>query len=101
MLKFYSEVRAARAREMLADLSTWVWVAFWTIIGLRLHDAIAQFAEAGRVLRGGGENIEAAGAQLGNALKGLPLIGAGVDDLTRRTFETAGEPFQYVGVSVE
>ena len=86
---------------MLADLSTWLWVAFWTVIGLRLHDAIAQFAEAGRVLRGGGENIEAAGAQLGSALKGLPLIGAGVDDLTRRTFETAGEPFQYVGGELE
>ena len=101
MLKFYSEIPSARLREILADVSTWLWVAFWTLVGLRIHDAIAQFAEAGRVLRAGGENIEGAGAQLGSALKGLPLIGAGVDDITRRTFETAGEPFQYVGGELE
>lgn len=101
MLKFYSEIPSARLREMLADVSTWLWVAFWALVGLRIHDAIAQFAEAGRVLRGGGENIQAAGAQLGNALKGLPLVGAGIDDVTRRTFETAGEPFQYVGGELE
>jgi hypothetical protein len=101
MLKFYSEVPSARIREMLADVSTWVWVAFWTVVGLRIHDAISAFAEAGRVLRAGGENIEAAGAQLGGSLAGLPLVGAGVDELARRTFETAGEPFQYVGGELE
>jgi hypothetical protein len=95
MLKFYSEIPAARLREILADVSTWAWVALWTVIGVRIHDAISGFAEAGRVLRGGGENIEAAGAQLGDALNGLPLVGAGIDDLTTKTFATAGEPFQY------
>ena len=101
MLKFYSEIPTARSREMLADVSTWAWVALWTVIGVRIHDAISGFAEAGRVLRGGGENIEAAGAQLGDALNGVPLVGAGVDDLTTRAFATAGEPFQYVGGELE
>ena len=101
MLKFYSEVPSARAREMLADLSTWAWVALWTVVGLRIHDAISAFAEAGRILRGGGENIESAGAQLGDALAGLPLVGAGIDDVTTRTFQSAGEPFQYVGGELE
>jgi hypothetical protein len=101
MLKFYSEIPAARLREILADVSTWAWVALWTVIGVRIHDAISGFAEAGRVLRGGGENIEAAGAQLGDALNGLPLVGAGIDDLTTKTFATAGEPFQYVGGELE
>ena len=52
MLKFYSEIPTARFRELLADLSTWGWVALWTIIGVRIHDAISGFAEAGRILRG-------------------------------------------------
>ena len=77
MLKFYSEIPTARSRELLADLSTWAWVALWTVIGVRIHDAISGFAEAGRVLRGGGQNIQGAGAQLGDALGGLPLVGAG------------------------
>lgn len=101
MLKFYSEVPSARAREMLADLSTWAWVALWTVVGLRIHDAISAFAEAGRILRGGGENIESAGAQLGDALNGLPVVGVGIDDITTRTFATAGQPFQYVGGELE
>ena len=101
MFKFYSEVPVARLREMAADLLTWAWVAVWTVVGFRIHEVISGFAEAGRVLRGGGENIEAAGAQLGDALAGLPLVGAGVDDITTRTFATAGQPFQYVGGELE
>lgn len=101
MLKFYSEIPTARSRELLADVATWAWVAFWTVIGVRIHDTISGFSEAGRVLRGGGQNIEAAGAQLGDALNGVPLVGAGVDDLTTRAFATAGEPFQYVGGELE
>jgi hypothetical protein len=101
MLKFYSEIPTARSREILADVTTWAWVALWTVIGARIHDTISGFAEAGRVLRGGGQNIEAAGAQLGDALNGLPLVGGGVDDLTTRAFATAGEPFQYVGGELE
>jgi hypothetical protein len=101
MFKFYSEVQPARARELFADLLTWAWVAIWTVVGFRIHEVISGFAEAGRVLRGGGENIEAAGAQLGDALAGLPLVGAGVDDITTRTFATAGQPFQYVGGELE
>lgn len=101
MFKFYSEVQPARARELLADISTWAWVAIWTVVGYKIHEVISGFAEAGRILKGGGDNIEAAGAQLGDALAGLPLVGVGIDDLTTRTFATAGEPFQYVGGELE
>jgi hypothetical protein len=101
MLKFYSEVWSARIREVAADLATWTWVAVWTLIGLRINDAIAQFAEAGRVLKGGGQNIQGAGAQLGDALRDVPLIGGGIDDLATNAFGTAGEPFIYVGQELE
>ena len=101
MFKFYSETAVARLRETVADLLTWAWVALWTVVGFRIHETISGFAEAGRVLKGGGRNIESAGAQLGDALAGLPLVGTGVDDLTTRTFASAGEPFIYVGGELE
>lgn len=101
MLKFWSEVPSARAREVAADVSTWAWVALWTAIGARIHDAISAFAEAGRVLQGGGLNIQGAGASLGEALRGVPLVGEGIDDLTTGAFGTAGEPFIYVGQELE
>lgn len=101
MLKFYSEVGTARTRELVADIATWAWVALWAVIGLRIHDAISMFAEAGRQLRGGGENIQGAGARLGDALAGVPLIGEGVDTLTTGAFEAAGQPFIQVGNELE
>lgn len=101
MLKFWSEVPSARGREMVADLLTWAWVALWATIGARIHDAISAFAEAGRVLQGGGLHIQGAGASLGGALRGLPLVGEGVDELATGAFGTAGEPFIYVGQELE
>lgn len=97
MLKFWSETPAARAREVAADLATWAWVALWTVVGSRIHDTIAAFSAAGRVLQDGGTNIQGAGASLGDGLGGIPLVGEGIDTLTTGAFATAGEPFIYVG----
>lgn len=101
MLKFYSELPTARARELVADIATWAWVALWAVIGVRVHDAISGFAAAGRVLQGGGQNLQGAGARLGDALGGLPVVGAGIDTMATGAFETAGEPFIFVGQELE
>lgn len=101
MLKFWSEVPSARAREVVTDLATWAWVALWVVIGARIHDTISMFAEAGRALQGGGRSIQGAGTSLGDALGGLPLVGEGIDGLATGAFKTAGEPFVYVGQELE
>ena len=101
MLKFWSEIPAARAREVAADLATWIWVSLWVIVGVRIHDVISSFAEAGRVLQAGGTNIQGAGATLGDAFDDVPLVGPGIGDLTTGAFGTAGEPFIYVGRELE
>ena len=101
MLKFWSETPAARAREMAADIATWVWVAFWVLVGAKIHAVISSFAEAGRVLQAGGANIQGAGATMGDAMKDVPLVGQGIDDLTTGAFATAGDPFIYVGRELE
>jgi hypothetical protein len=101
MLKFWSEVPAARTREVVADVATWAWVALWVVVGSRIHDAISSFAEAGRVLQGGGRNIQGAGASLGDGMRGVPLVGEGIDDLATAAFGSAGEPFIYVGQELE
>ncbi|MEO5884189.1 MAG: hypothetical protein ABIQ58_01560 [Candidatus Limnocylindrales bacterium] len=100
-MKFWSEIPSARAREVAADVATWAWVALWAVVGVRIHDTIASFAEAGRVLRQGGQNIQGAGAALGDGLRGLPLVGEGVDDLANGAFASAGEPFIFVGQELE
>src|SRR5688500_14754360 len=101
MLKFWSELPTARAREMTADLATWIWVSLWVVVGVRIHDGISWFAEAGRVLQAGGANIQGAVATLGGAFDDIPLVGPGIGDLTTGAFATAGDPFIYVGRELE
>ena len=97
MFTFWSEVPGQRTREVAADVATWLWVAFWSVVSYRIHGTIASFAEAGHALQQGGQAIRDAGGQVGTSLDGVPLIGAGAGELARRAFGAAGEPFVYVG----
>lgn len=97
MFKFWSEVPAARVREMVADVATWAWVALWVVIGSRIYGAIAGFAESGRVLASGGRSLQQAGVDLGGSLSGIPLIGESIQAGATDAFRTAGEPLVYVG----
>src|SRR3954453_17998048 len=97
MLTFWSETPGRRRREVLADVATWAWVAFWSVVAFRIHSAIAGFSEAGRALERGGAAIQDAGGQVGSSLDGLPVIGHGAGDIARRAFGGAGEPFVFVG----
>jgi len=97
MLKFWSEVPAARLREVAADFATWAWVALWVTIGSRIYGAIAAFAESGRVLASGGRNLQQAGVDLGGSLSGIPLVGQSIQAGATDAFRTAGQPLIYVG----
>jgi hypothetical protein len=101
MLKFYSEVWSARIREVAADVATWAWVVLWTVVGYKINETIAGFAEAGRVLRGGGESLVGAGTRLGDALHDVPLVGPGIDDLATGALGAAGAPFIQAGHELE
>ena len=60
------------------------------------------FAEAGRILQGGGQNIQGAGAQLGDALERRARWWARASTTWRPApSQTAGEPFIYVGQELE
>lgn len=101
MFKLWSEVPSQQVREVFADVLTAGWVAFWSIFAWNLYLFLAQFAEAGRILRRGGDGIVAAGVQLGDAVRGAPLIGEGMADVATNAFAGAGEPFRFVGSELE
>jgi hypothetical protein len=67
------------------------------VIAFRIHNAIADFAEAGRALERGGEAIRAAGTQVGSSLDGLPVVGHTAGDVARNALGGASEPFVFVG----
>ena len=101
MMKIWSELRVARLREQVADLATLLWVVFWGNIVWQLFQFLAGFAEAGRTIRAGGQNMVQSGRDLGDSLAGLPLVGSQVRDLARNAFAGAGGPLSDFGTQLE
>jgi len=101
MIKIWSELRVARVKEQVADLATLLWVVFWGNIVWQLFQFLAGFAEAGRTIRAGGQNMVQSGRDLGDSLAGLPLVGSQVRDISRDAFAGAGRPLSDFGTQLE
>jgi len=101
MIRIWSELPGARVKELMADVATAAWVALWGSLALELYQALAGFAEAGRVIRSGGETMIDSGRSLGDALAGVPFVGEGLRDAARNAFSGAGTPLSDFGTSVE
>ena len=65
MIKLWSELPRARSRELLADVSTLVWVVFWSIVVWRLFGFLSSFAQAGRSVQTGGQTMVQGGRRPG------------------------------------
>jgi hypothetical protein len=101
MIKIWSELRIARLKEQAADLATLVWVGFWGSIVWQLFSFLASFADAGRAVRAGGQAMAQGGANLGDSLAGIPLVGSQVRDLARDAFVGASRPLSDFGTELE
>jgi hypothetical protein len=101
MIKLWSELPRARSREMLADLTTFLWVVFWSVVVWQLFQFLSGFAQAGRSVQAGGNTMIQSGRDLGESLAGLPLVGSQVRDITRDAFAGAGTPLASFGTELE
>jgi hypothetical protein len=101
MVRIWSELPGARLREQVADLATLLWLVFWGSLAWQLFQLLAGFAEAGRMVRGGGQSMIDAGRSLGDALAGIPVVGQGLHDVARNAFAGAGTPISDFGTSIE
>ena len=101
MVRIWSEIPRARLREQAADLATLVWLLFWGGVAWLLYQALAAFAEGGRIIQSGGETMIQSGRDLGQALAGIPLVGGGLQDVANRAFAGAGVPLSDFGTDLE
>jgi hypothetical protein len=101
MIKIWSELRVARMKEQVADVATLIWVVFWGSIVWQLFVFLSSFAEAGRAVRTGGQAMAQGGANLGDSLAGLPLVGSQVRDLATAAFVSASRPLSDFGTELE
>lgn len=100
-MMIWSERRAPRLREMVADAATIVWVVLWAVLGVRLYLGLAELAGAGRLIRDGGNNLISGGGQVAGAVEGIPLVGEGAADRIRDAFTAAGQPVVDFGSDLE
>jgi hypothetical protein len=100
-MHIWSERPGNRARELLADILTLLWLTVWISLGIRLYGFLAHLAGAGRLVRDGGVGITGAGQQIGSALEQVPLIGEGAADGVRGAFAGAGLPLISFGTDLE
>ena len=101
MVRIWSELRAARLTEQALDLMTALWIAIWGFIAWQLYQLLAGFAEAGRLIRSGGDTMTQSGRDLGAALAGVPLVGEGLQDVAENAFAGAGNPLARFGSDLE
>jgi hypothetical protein len=101
MVRIWSELPGARLKEQLADAATTLWLLFWGNLAWQLYQLLAGFAEAGRMVRGGGQTMIDAGRKLGDAMSGIPLVGPGLHDVAQNAFAGAGMPIADFGTSIE
>jgi hypothetical protein len=101
MVRIWSELRQPRLTEQAADLMTALWIAIWGLVAWRLYELLASFAEAGRLIRSGGNTMTQSGHDLGSALAGVPIVGEGLQDVAQRAFAGAGEPLISFGSDLE
>jgi len=101
MARIWSELPQPRLTEQAADLMTALWIAIWGVVAWRLYQLLASFAEAGRVIRSGGETMTQSGRDLGSALAGVPLVGEGLRQVSERAFAGAGVPLSSFGSDIE
>jgi hypothetical protein len=97
----WSERPGSRARELLADITTLLWLTIWVSLGIRLYGFLANLAGAGRLVREGGLGITGAGQSIGSALERIPLVGEGAAEGVRGAFAGAGSPLVTFGTDLE
>jgi hypothetical protein len=101
MIKLWSELPAARTKELIADVATLLWVVFWANVVWQLFQFLSSYGEAGRRVHGGGETMIQGGRDLGESLAGLPVVGSQARDMARTVFAGAGAPLSDFGTEME
>ena len=67
----------------------------------RLFLFLASFAQAGRTIRDGGQQMIQSGRDLGDSLAGVPLVGSQLGDIARNAFAAPGQPLSDFGSQLE
>jgi hypothetical protein len=100
-VKIWSELPGAQSREVIADAATALWVIVWATIAFQLYGLLSGFAPAARLVRDGGVNLRAAGADIATNASGIPVVGKDLGNAVRNSMTAAANPFVDFGAELE
>jgi hypothetical protein len=75
MTKYYSDIPARRARQMVGDIWLVLWSVVWIWAAFKLHDLVMNLAAPGLAIRDGATSLGESIASAGDAIAGVPLVG--------------------------
>ena len=101
MVKIWSELRTERLKEQVADVATVAWTLFWASTVWAFFQFLVGFAEAGRVIRSGGQNVISGGRDLDESLSAIPFVGPDLQNVARDTLGDLGRPLSQFGSDME
>lgn len=100
-MRIWSEVPKRRTQEVVADLTTAAWVAFWASLGIQLYSTLSELAVVGTSIGDAGEGFESAGTTLERILSQIPLVGEGAGNIAGDAFDGIGRPLVAAGADLE
>lgn len=100
-MHLWSERPIARIGQIVADVATLAWVAFWISISVGLYNFLAQLAGAGRFMSDSGSGLRGVGERVSGALEGIPLVGEGAAEGVQSGFSAAADPMIRFGGDLE
>lgn len=77
-MKVYADVPARRTRQIAWDVIAVVLIVVWVLVGVKVHDAIAQLGAVGTKMEQVGSSLNSDLTSIGDTLGSVPLIGSGI-----------------------
>lgn len=97
-MKLYAEAKRYRARQLISDAATIVWIIAWIRIGIFVDDLVNRLAGPGRAVEDAGRGFAQTVDSLGGEVDDVPVIGDALEGpLT--TISGAGETLRDAGVA--
>ena len=97
-MKLYAESKRYRARQLISDAATAVWIIAWIRIGMFVSDLVNRLAGPGETVEDAGRTFAQTVDSVGTEVDDLPVLG---DALLRplETISGAGETLRDAGIA--
>lgn len=100
-MRLYPDLPSRRAATLAGDALALTLLVLFALVGLAVHDAVAELSTAGRGLQDAGRSVEGTLARAADAVQRVPLVGGDVGSALRDAARGTGGEAVTLGVEAE